>query len=87
MHGEYKRSLGPKLANCALHVAALGDTVLFIGYALVAGAPLALVIPALMAAGFVFVHIPLLDRYLEKKYGAAFEAWARTTKHYVPFVY
>jgi protein-S-isoprenylcysteine O-methyltransferase Ste14 len=75
------------LFRYAMHINYFGDTVLFTGYALVTGAPLALVIPALMAAGFVFVHIPLLDRHLEKKYGAAFETWARTTKRYIPFVY
>jgi len=75
------------LFRYAMHINYFGDTLLFTGYALVTGSRWALVIPALMAAGFVFVHIPLLDAYLEKKYGAAFEAYAGSTKRYVPYIY
>jgi protein-S-isoprenylcysteine O-methyltransferase Ste14 len=75
------------LFRYAMHINYFGDTMLFTGYALVTGSPWALVIPALMAAGFVFVHIPMLDRYLERKYGAGFEAYARRTKRYVPYLY
>jgi steroid 5-alpha reductase family enzyme len=75
------------LFRYAMHINYFGDTVLFTGYALVTGSAWALVIPVLMAAGFVFLHIPMLDRYLEKKYGAAFEAYAQRTKRYVPYVY
>ena len=65
----------------------LGDTVLFIGFALITGSPIALVIPAIMAAGFVFAAIPALDRRLAEHYGREFEAWATRTHRYIPFIY
>lgn len=69
------------------HVNYFGDELLFIGYALIAGSGWGLIIPALMACGFIFVNIPMLDGYLQKKYGGEFEAYARHTKKFVPFVY
>ena len=70
-----------------MHVNYFGDTVLFTGFALLTTSPWALLVPAVMTVGFVFLHIPMLDRYLATRYGEAFEAWARRTKKFVPFVY
>jgi hypothetical protein len=39
---------------------------------------------AAMAAGFVFEHFLLLNKYLEKRCGAASETYERKTKKYVP---
>ena len=71
----------------SMHVNYFGDTVLFTGFALLTTSPWALLVPAVMTVGFVFLHIPMLDRYLATRYGEAFEAWARRTKKFVPFVY
>jgi steroid 5-alpha reductase family enzyme len=69
------------------HINYFGDELLFIGYALLTGSPWALIVPGLMAFGFVFVNIPMLDAYLKKKYGGEFEAYALRTKKFVPYVY
>jgi protein-S-isoprenylcysteine O-methyltransferase Ste14 len=40
-----------------------------------------------MAAMFVFLHIPALDRYLKERYGAEYVDWTRRSKKLVPFLY
>lgn len=65
----------------------LGDTLLFTGFAAVTGSWVALVIPAIMAAGFVFAAIPALDRRLKAHYGDEFDRWAATTRRYIPLVW
>lgn len=65
----------------------LGDTLLFTGFAAATGSWVALVIPAIMVAGFVFAAIPALDRRLKEHYGEEFVAWAATTPRYIPFVW
>jgi protein-S-isoprenylcysteine O-methyltransferase Ste14 len=69
------------------HINYFGDEILFIGYALVTNSAWALIIPAFMFLGFVFANIPSLDRYLARKYGDEFEAYAGRTKKFIPFVY
>ncbi|MGA9884559.1 MAG: DUF1295 domain-containing protein [Candidatus Acidiferrales bacterium] len=69
------------------HINYFGDEVLFIGYALVAGSPWALIVPAFMALGFMFSNIPALDHYLSRKYGDEFDVYASRTKRFIPFVY
>lgn len=71
----------------AVHVNYFGDLVLFTGFALLAGSPIALIIPALMLAGFVFINIPMLDSHLHDKYGAAFDEYAAQTSKLIPFPY
>lgn len=65
----------------------LGDTLLFTGFAAVTGSWVALLIPAVMTAGFVFAAIPALDRRLRAHYGDEFDQWAETTRRYVPLVW
>lgn len=64
-----------------------GDVLLFSGFALLTRSPWAWLVPALMAAMFVFLHIPTLDRYLRQRYGDDFVEWERRTSKLVPFVY
>jgi protein-S-isoprenylcysteine O-methyltransferase Ste14 len=75
------------LFHYARHINYFGDVVLFTGYALLTGSPWALIVPALMLCGFVFVNIPMLDGYLRKKYGAQFDAYALQTQKLIPYVY
>lgn len=75
------------LFRYAMHINYFGDLVLFTGYALVTGRPLALLVPLLMVGGFVFLNIPTLDSYLKRRYGAEFYAYACRTRKLVPFVY
>jgi protein-S-isoprenylcysteine O-methyltransferase Ste14 len=69
------------------HINYFGDEVLFTGYALVTNATWALIVPGFMALGFIFANIPALDRYLSRKYGEEFGAYAARTKKFIPFVY
>jgi steroid 5-alpha reductase family enzyme len=75
------------LFRLSMHVNYFGDVVLFSGFALLTRSPWAWLVPAVMAAGFVFLHIPMLDRYLRGRYGDEFVEWERRTKKLVPFVY
>ncbi|MCX7522894.1 DUF1295 domain-containing protein [Microbacterium sp. STN6] len=75
------------LFRFAVHINYFGDVVLFSGFALVTGVVWAFVIPALMAALFIFVNIPMLDRHLAEHYGEPFERYRRRTARFVPFVY
>lgn len=75
------------LFRYAMHINYFGDELLFTGYALVTGIAWALLIPLMMAAGFVFFNIPQLDKHLREHYGAEFEDYARRTKKFIPFIF
>lgn len=75
------------LFRYSMHINYFGDVVLFTGFALVTGRAWAFVIPLIMTSMFTFVNIPSLDRYLARRYGAAFEEYAGRTAKLVPFVY
>lgn len=75
------------LFGYATHINYFGDSVLFIGWAMLAASIYAWVIPIFVIAGFVFFHIPALDAYLSKRYGSEFEDYASKTAKLVPFVY
>lgn len=74
------------LWSLARHVNYFGDELLFIGWTMVAGRVVLATIPAAMAAGFLFVNIPALDRYLAERYGEEFQAWRRSVKSFIPYV-
>ena len=44
-------------------------------------------IPLAMTVNFIFNIIPLLDRYLAKKYGDEFKAYSQKTKKLIPLIY
>jgi protein-S-isoprenylcysteine O-methyltransferase Ste14 len=71
----------------AMHINYFGDQVLFTGFALITGCAWTLPVLLLMLAGFLFFNIPELDRHLRAHYGAEFEAYARETRSFVPFLY
>ena len=75
------------LFKYSMHINYFGDSVSFTGWAVLTANGWALAMPALMTAMFIFVHIPGLDAYLAERYGASFEAYARRTKKFIPFVY
>jgi protein-S-isoprenylcysteine O-methyltransferase Ste14 len=75
------------LFRYAVHINYFGDELLFIGYALVTGRAWALLVPLVMLAGFLFFNIPGLDRHLRAHYGDEFEAYARRTRNFVPYIY
>ena len=75
------------LFRLSRHVNYSGDVLLFSGFALLTRSPWAWLVPALMAAMFVFLHIPTLDRYLRERYGPEYVEWTKRSKKLVPFVY
>lgn len=70
----------------AMHINYFGDIVLFVGFAVVTGSLLALIIPIVTGAAFCVYHVPRLDRHLAK-YGEPFREWEARTAKLVPFVY
>ena len=75
------------LFRYSTHINFFGDVVLFSGWALLTANLWALGLPLLMGLMFAFIHIPGLDAYLAKRYGAEFTAYAAKTKKLIPFVY
>lgn len=75
------------LFKYAMHINYFGDTVMFTGWSLFSGNPWTLSLPVLMAAMFVFYHIPGLDAYLAERYGEEFAVYAARTKKFIPFIY
>ncbi len=69
------------------HVNYLGDILIFAGIALIGGDPRLFLVPGLMAALFVGLLIPLKERYLRDKYGAAFEAYAARSQRLIPYLF
>ena len=76
-----------RLFRYAMHINYFGDIVLFTGFAMITHRFSMLVIPSIMTLNFVFIIIPSLDRYLEKKYGAEFRDYAQKTKKLIPWIY
>jgi protein-S-isoprenylcysteine O-methyltransferase Ste14 len=71
----------------SMHINYFGDTVLFTGWCLLTANWWTLALPILMAASFIFFHIPGLDTYLADRYGDEFVEYASKTKKFMPFVY
>ena len=75
------------LFRWSMHINYFGDTVLFFGWCLLTATWWTLVMPVLMAASFIFFHIPGLDAYLEDRYGVEFVEYAGKPKKFMPFIY
>jgi protein-S-isoprenylcysteine O-methyltransferase Ste14 len=75
------------LFRWARHINYFGELVSWSGYALLAHHLTAVAVPAAMLGGFVFYNIPMLDDYLARRYGPAFDAYAARTKKLIPFLY
>lgn len=75
------------LFRYATHINYFGDSILFIGWAILSASIFAWGIPIFVTVGFVFFHIPALDAYLSKRYGAEFDDYARKTAKLVPRIY
>jgi steroid 5-alpha reductase family enzyme len=98
-HSEYARhvwKLKPKnkgrlytkgLFSLSMHINYFGDIVLFTGFAMITHRLGVFIIPLVMTVNFVLNIIPMLDRYLEKKYGDEFRNYSRKTKKLVPLIY
>jgi steroid 5-alpha reductase family enzyme len=75
------------LFQYARHINYFGDEVLFTGWVLMTGRLELLLIPAIMASGFIFANIPALDRYLEERYGDEYRSYAQKVKGFIPYLY
>jgi steroid 5-alpha reductase family enzyme len=75
------------LFRFAMHINYSGDIMLFTGFAMITHRPGAYIIPLAMTVNFIFNIIPLLDRYLEKKYGDEFRDYTQKTKKLIPLIY
>lgn len=65
----------------------LGDCLWGVGWALASRSPWSVLIVLAEVAGFVFVNVPQLSRYLEQRYGDDYRAWAARTARLVPWLY
>lgn len=75
------------LFKYSMHINYFGDLVWSTGMVLIAGSLWIVLIPLYMALGFIFLHIPRLDRYLKERYGQQFDEYAGKTKKLIPFIY
>jgi len=75
------------LFRYAMHINFFGDTVMFVGYALVTQNLMSLIPVFALFLNFIFIQIPRLDEYLEQRYGTEFIAYAKHTKKLVPFIF
>ena len=75
------------LFKYSMHINYFGDTILFAGFALLTGCTLALLVPVLITLGFLFQHIPELDKYLKEKYKEQFVEYENKTKKFIPWIY
>lgn len=70
-----------------MHINYFGDVVWATGMALISGSIWIILIPLYMCFGFLFIHIPRLDKYLEESYGYQYESYAKRTKKFIPYIY
>jgi protein-S-isoprenylcysteine O-methyltransferase Ste14 len=75
------------LFKYSMHINYFGDSLLFTGFALLTGSLWALIIPLFMTTGFIFMHIPVLDRYLREKYKDQFDLYSEKTRKFIPWIY
>jgi protein-S-isoprenylcysteine O-methyltransferase Ste14 len=75
------------LFRWAQHINYFGEVISWGGYASLAHYAAAALVPASMLGGFIFYNIPLLDAYLARRYGTAFQEFAARTKKLIPFIY
>lgn len=75
------------LFKYSMHINYFGDSVLFTGFAMVTGSVPPFIVPFIMTTNFILAIIPLLDDYLEKKYGMEFSEYASRAKKFIPFIY
>ena len=75
------------LFRYSMHINYFGDVVWATGMALISGSIWIFLIPLYMSGGFIFLHIPRLDKYLKERYGDQYEAYASKTKKLIPYIY
>jgi len=75
------------LFKYSMHINYFGDVVWATGLALISGSIWIFLIPLYMSCGFIFLHIPRLDKHLKERYGTQYELYASKTKKLIPYIY
>ena len=75
------------LFRYSMHINYFGDMVWSTGMALISGSPWIFLVPLYMSLGFIFLHIPRLDKHLKERYGQQYDNYASKTKKLIPFIY
>lgn len=75
------------LFRYSMHINYFGDAVWSTGMALISGSLWIFLVPCYMCCGFLFVHIPRLDKHLKERYGQEYEEYAARTNRFIPFLY
>ena len=75
------------LFRYSMHINYFGDSVAYVGLALITLEPVCLGVSIAIIVNFIVLQIPMLDKHLAKKYGNEFEEYAGRTRKLVPFVY
>ena len=70
-----------------MHINYFGDSILYIGLAMITLEYVCLYVSIAIILNFVFIQIPMMDKYLSKKYANEFSKYAKQTKKFIPFVY
>ena len=70
-----------------MHVNYLGDSVSYVGLALVTQELVCIFVSIGIVVNFIVLQIPMLDKHLRKKYGDEFKEYDRQTRKFIPFIY
>jgi protein-S-isoprenylcysteine O-methyltransferase Ste14 len=71
----------------AIHINFFGDTIMFLGYALITQSGISFIPVICIILNFILIQIPTLDDYLNQRYGSEFIEYAFKTKKFIPFIY
>lgn len=75
------------LFRYAMHINFFGDSIMFVGYALITRNAMSIIPVLFIILNFIFIQIPKLDHHLKNKYGDDFDKYAGKTGKYIPFIY
>jgi steroid 5-alpha reductase family enzyme len=75
------------LFKYSMHINYFGDAVWSTGMALISGSIWIFLVPFYMSCGFIFLHIPRLDKHLKERYSYQYDEYAGKTKKFIPFIY
>jgi protein-S-isoprenylcysteine O-methyltransferase Ste14 len=75
------------LFKYSMHINYFGDSVCYVGLALITLELGYLMVPIVIILNFIVLQIPLLDDHLSRKYENEFREYAKRTKKFVPFIY
>ncbi len=73
--------------SLARHINYTGDIIWVTGMALITASIYSAVVVLFVFCFFAFFNGPMLDRYLEQKYGDQYRSWAKNTKSLIPGVF